>query len=105
MKHLIISLVACVALSSCMYLLPEGRAVERLRKQREEKQALYNAQQNKLSAQAALSPRQVKRTASGGLSTVPSSRTTDSELEKLRRNLQKKESELRLLEQELYLSH
>lgn len=103
-----LTVLSCMT-TSCIYLLPEGRQVARLREQREaamaesqRKQALLSEKQAEISAlqcKVASVQKSIRRTSAAA------SPQQDRELSELKQLLQQKQQELQQLEQELYLAH
>ena len=112
--RLTLTLLLLLGLNSCMYLLPEGRELKRLREQHAQAQEENSRRQQTLSAkksevnnlrrQLATKKRRIQqndsvsRTASG-------SQNDDAEIRALQQQLRQKEAELRSLNQQINYIH
>lgn len=114
--RLTLTLLLLLGLNSCMYFLPEGRELKRLREQHAQVQAENYRRQQTLSAkkseanylrrQLAAKQRRIQQTSSVPRpSATTGSQDEAAEIRALQQQLQQKEAELRSLNQQINYIH
>ena len=119
MPRLLTVIIPLIGLSSCMYLLPEGRALRKAREEHARTMEAYNVRQQELSAkqtevanlqrQLAAKQRSIRKTTSTRSTTTraatPATSQEEAEIRDLQQQLQQKEAELRTLNQQINKIH
>lgn len=118
MPRLLTVIIPLIGLSSCMYLLPEGRALRKAREEHARTMEAYNLHQQALSDKKAevanlqrqlnAKKRRIQKTASTRTTTRAASPATsqeEAEIRALQQQLQQKEAELRTLNQQINKIH
>lgn len=121
MPRLLTGIIPLIGLSSCMYLLPEGRALRKAREEHARTMEAYNLHQQALSDKKAevanlqrqlnAKKRRIQKTASTRTRTTttraasPATSQEEAEIRALQQQLQQKEAELRTLNQQINKIH
>lgn len=119
MPRLLTGIIPLIGLSSCMYLLPEGRALREAREEHARTMEAYNLHQQALSDKKAevanlqrqlnAKKRRIQKTASTRTTTTraasPATSQEEAEIRALQQQLQQKEAELRTLNQQINSIH